>query len=142
MCLRKVKFLKFGLLIALLLVTSVTMSSCNSKEKSDTEEIKKDNLLISGTIKGANGQKVYLEAMSQNGTIPVANTVISNDKFEMNTNIPGLSIYQLRVGELPDNAIVLTAAPGDKITVDAPFDNFVFDAKISGVDWERFILST
>jgi thiol-disulfide isomerase/thioredoxin len=123
-----------SVLVSLALVFSVLLLSCESKKKT-TEDGKEVNLEITGTIKGAANQKVYLETLSQNGTISVAEAQCNGNKFEMFTNIPGLGIYQLRLGDSQDNAILLTAKEGDKIQLDATADNFVLGTKIAGVDW-------
>lgn len=110
-------------------------TSCNSDETSEAVENKENNLFISGTITGANGQKAYLEAVSQNGVISVADGIIENEQFELQTTIPGLGIYQLRIGEQPDNAIIITAKKGDKIKINGDISNIAFGAKITGVEW-------
>lgn len=121
--------------VILLVAFLAGFTSCNSDESSDATENKESNLFISGTIKGASGQKAYLEAVSQNGVISVADGVVENDQFDLETNIPGLGIYQLRIGEQPDNAIIITAKKGDKIKVSGDISNIAFGAKITGVEW-------
>jgi thiol-disulfide isomerase/thioredoxin len=121
------------LLVVFLLVGSLT--SCNSNETTEVTEKKEDNLFISGKISGAAGQKVYLEAVSQGGVISVADALIENETFDLHTNIPGLGIYQLRVGETPDNSILLTAKEGDKIKIEGNIFDLALGAKITGVEW-------
>lgn len=119
--------------IALLFLGSV--ASCNSSEEVEITDQKENNLFVSGTISGASGKKAYLEAVSQNGVILVAETLIENDKFDLQTNIPGLGIYQLRIGERSDDAILITAKQNDKINVKGDVANIAFGTKITGVDW-------
>lgn len=120
------------------LFTLVIVAACNSSEKVDeTANGKENNLFISGKISGAEGQGVFLEAASQNGVINVAETKITDGKFELATNIPGLGIYQLRLGDKPENALVLTANSGDKIKIEGDINTIALNAKISGVDWAK-----
>lgn len=111
--------------------------SCNSENESSETFENTPNLFISGKISGANGQKAYLEAVSQNGVITVANAPIEDEKFDLQTNIPGLGIYQLRIGEMPDNAILITAGKGDKINLEGDLKDLALNVKITGVDWGR-----
>lgn len=127
---RKVSFM-------LLLFFISVVTACNSKENNVEDNKKEDNLFISGNITGANGQRVYLEAVSQSGVISVADAAIAGETFKMQTNIPGLGIYQLRIGSTPDNAILLTAKEGDKIRIEGDVNDFVMGAKITGVDWGK-----
>ena len=88
--------MKFLFAIILLFVAA----SCG--ESNDSEEANKpdDNFSVSGMIQGAEGMTIYLEALSQQGTIEVAKAAISdNGTFRMKGNVPGLGIYQLRLGE-------------------------------------------
>ena len=120
------------------LFTLVIVTACNSSEKVDeTANGKENNLFISGVISGAEGQGVFLEAASQNGVINVAETKITDGKFELATNIPGLGIYQLRLGDKPENSLVLTANTGDKIKIEGDINTIALNAKISGVDWAK-----
>lgn len=121
------------LLIAVLFVAA----SCNSDENETLEDGKEVNLRITGKISGAEGQKVYLEGVSQGGVISVAESVVDGQEFELKTNVPGLGIYQLRIGDSPDNAIILTANSGDKINVTGELNNIALGAKISGVEWGK-----
>ncbi|MCO5260006.1 MAG: AhpC/TSA family protein [Crocinitomicaceae bacterium] len=126
-------FSKFS--IALLAVIVV---ACNaSNEPNNEEDGKENNLFISGEIGGAEGQTVYLEAASQNGVINVAQSVVKSNKFDLATNIPGLGVYQLRFGEQPENAIIITAKEGDKIKISGDLSTIALEAKISGVDWSQ-----
>lgn len=127
--------MKYIHLLLIVVLFAGGMTSCNSGENTEISEQKEDNLFISGKISGANGQKVYLEALSQGGVIPVADAVVENEKFDLKTNIPGLGIYQLRVGEISDNSILLTAKENDKIKIEGDLQNLALEAKITGVEW-------
>ena len=122
-----------NLFFFILLMLGIT--SCGSDGTDQVSDQKEDNLFISGVISDANGKKAYLEAVSQNGVISVAEALIENGKFELKTNIPGLGIYQLRIGEAPDNSILLTAKDGDKIKVEGNANTLALGAKITGVEW-------
>jgi len=113
------------------------LTACGAKGDKEFKFDDDNNLRVYGTLTEAKGQKVYLETVSPNGVISVAETTIENNKFDLQTNIPGLGIYQLRVGENPDNAVLLTAKQNDNIKIEASNDDFVFDAKISGVEWGK-----
>ncbi len=121
-------FLKFSFLIVLFTV------SCGSSSR-EADEQKKDNFFVTGTIVGGNGQKVYLEAASQGGTIAVAEALIENEKFDLKTNIPGLGIYQLRFGNSPENSLLISGKENDKINIQGDISSISMNAKISGVDW-------
>lgn len=127
--------MKYIHLLLIVVLFAGGLTSCNSGENTEISEQKEDNLFISGKISGANGQKVYLEALSQGGVISVADAVVENGKFDLKTNIPGLGIYQLRVGEIPDNSILLTAKENDKIKIEGDLQNLALEAKITGVEW-------
>lgn len=124
---------RVNLLFLILLIVGIT--SCGSNGSDRVAGQKEDNLFISGTISDANGKKAYLEAVSQNGVISVAEALIENGTFDLKTNIPGLGIYQLRVGEAPDNSILLTAKDGDKIKIEGNVNTLALEAKVTGVEW-------
>jgi len=118
----------WGILMAILI-------ACGSKGDDNFKFEGDNNLRIYGVVTGAKGQKAYLETVSQNGVIAVAETPINDDNFDIQTNIPGLGIYQLRIGDNPDNAVLLTATKNDKIKIEGSNESFIFDTKISGVEW-------
>jgi len=96
-----------------------------------------NNLRIAGTITGGKGQRLYLETASQDGVMSVADVLLENDDFELQTNIPGLGIYQLRLGESPENALIITADQEDNIILKSSSTNFVFDTELSEVSWSQ-----
>lgn len=123
----------------LLLFIGVLFYGCTDSEVIDDSESTEnlvDNFEIEGTITEANGAFLYFETVSQQGVIPVAQTKIeSNGSFKIIGNIPEMGIYQLRLGESEENAIPITLAPGNKITINASNSNFTTTPKITGVDW-------
>ncbi len=127
--------LLFNKIVPVILLISLGLfGACNSTSDTDAN-LKDNNLFISGDISDADGKTAYLEALSSGGVIEVAKAPIQKGKFELETNIPGLGIYQLRIGEPADNAIVLTAQPNDKIKVKGKYTDFVTGAEVSGVSW-------
>lgn len=126
------KYIKFVAVIALL----ASFISCGNDKKVDANGVE-SNLFISGKFIGSSGQKAVLEAVSQSGTIEVSSTVIEDDKFELHTNIPGLGIYQLKIGNDPENVIILTANVNDDIKVSGDIKNVALGSKISGVEWGK-----
>lgn len=125
-------------LIGILCIASVFLSCNDSDELENGIENGQlpNNFVVDGTITSAAGKVAYVETASQNGMIEVANaTIDANGKFKIEGNIPGMGIYQLRIGDGQEAAIPLTMAPKDKIHVAADFNSFSSDAKITGVDW-------
>ncbi|MFK7786233.1 MAG: redoxin domain-containing protein [Crocinitomicaceae bacterium] len=125
-------------------ILSVFLFSCG--EEAEVEDIEDDpieeeaklpsNFSISGTIESAARQNLYLEAPTQRGVVNVATAQIDEyGKFELAGNIPGLGIYQLRLGDQGDELIVLTLLPDDKITLSTSKETFVSSPELSGGTW-------
>ena len=101
-----------------------------------TEEGLVINFSVSGKIEGAGNQNVYIEAISPEGTIDVAKGVLDEDgTFEIEGNIPGMGIYQMRLGEGEDKIIPLTMIPEDHVKINATFENFVSKPVFTGTEW-------
>jgi thiol-disulfide isomerase/thioredoxin len=95
-----------------------------------------NNFIVSGTIEGADNTTFYLEAMSQQGNISVAQAKSdASGKFSMKGNIPGFGMYQLRMGEATDKIIPLTLVPNDKVNITSNFTDYAVTPKITGTDW-------
>jgi len=95
-----------------------------------------DNFTISGRVNGGENLNFYLEAMSQQGTINVAQTQSDNaGKFELTGNIPGFGLYQLRMGETNEKIIPVTLVPGDQVDLNSNFASFSETPKITGTKW-------
>jgi len=129
-----------------LFLVSIVLFSCGDKTEEDeitedesTEETSlEDNFSISGTIEHAARQNLYLEAPTQRGVVPVASTQLDEyGKFNLKGNIPGLGIYQLRLGDQGDELIVLTLLPDDKIILNASKETFVSAPELSGGTWTK-----
>ncbi len=111
-------------------------ASCGDSESTEGTEQLKNNFLVDGKITGAEGMNVYIETISDQGTIGVAQSKIGPDaKFAIEGNIPGMGIYQLRVGEQAEMAIPLTMNDGDKIHIASSLSMFTQETKITGVPW-------
>lgn len=128
----KINIIAFSLLL--------TLFACNNKEhkgiKDDPNTEVVENFLISGKIDGASEAKLYLEAMSQQGVISVANcTTDKNGEFDMLGNIPDMGIYQLRLGESKDKIIALSLLPNDEVTLTSSFEEFQNSPKFEGTEW-------
>lgn len=114
----------------------LVLASCGNSETEITEPELKDNFWISGTIADAANTNITVEAMSQTGTINVASaTTDANGKFELKGNIPGMGVYQLRLGEAQDMAIPLTLEPENKLTINTTFGDFAIKPNVSGTSW-------
>ncbi|MES2799196.1 MAG: TlpA disulfide reductase family protein [Bacteroidota bacterium] len=120
--------------LPLILVT--LLLACNSAETTEVEKALPNNFSISGTIADAENTAITLEAMSQTGTITVASAKTDmNGKFELQGNIPGMGIYQLRLGEAQDMAIPLTLEPKNNLKINSSFSTFASKPNVSGTDW-------
>jgi len=127
----------YKILTAIIILSSLLSCSGGKKElkdNPDTEII--ENFLISGKIENAANIKMYLEAMSQQGTISVAECTTDEDgEFEMIGNIPDMGVFQLRLGESQDKIITLSLIPNDNATLNATFENFQSSPKFTGTEW-------
>ena len=114
--------------------------ACGSGEE-DTDqngEELKDNFEIEGTIKGAPNTGIYLEAISQQGVINVAESrTDASGKFTMIGNIPGFGLYQLRLGDETPKIIPLTLVPEDHVKLNTSKENFELNPNISGTEWAK-----
>lgn len=120
----------------LLLVSTLLLSSCSSN--ADNENTLDPNFHISGKITGAENTTIVVEAMSQQGTIEVAKGTLESDgTLDLSGNIPGMGIYQLRLGEGQDKVIPLTLEPNDELTIHSTFQDFAFQPNLGGTKWAK-----
>lgn len=123
----KNKFTLLPLFLGLLL------SACSGGKTSDGKEI---NFTISGKINGASQQDVFIEAISPDGTIDVAKGTLDSDgEFEIEGNIPGMGIYQMRLGSGDDKIIPLTLLPDDNVKITADYNTFMTNPVFTGTEW-------
>lgn len=124
--------------LSILLLFFLILSCESSEDEVANDEKLEDNFTISGTIEGAGNSAIYVEALSQQGSIPVAEGKIENNgKFKLTGNIPGMGIYQLRLGEAKDKIIPLTLVPNDKVKIKTTFSDFEHKPNVSGTEWSK-----
>lgn len=129
-------FLGFFLLSVVLFSCGDETTVEDGSEDGTEQEKLEDNFTISGTIDHAARSNVYLEAMTQRGVVNVATAQLDEyGKFKLTGNIPGLGIYQLRLGDQGDQLIVLTLMPDDNIKLKASKDEYMKTPKLSGSSW-------
>tara|TARA_Y100000385_G_scaffold76941_1_gene77937 strand:- start:584 stop:1735 length:1152 start_codon:yes stop_codon:yes gene_type:complete len=110
---------------------NVLLFSCSTED-----DISTSNIEIKGIVKGAQNQFIYLEAPSENGIIEVAKVKLSGTgSFTIKGDIPGFSIYNLRLGEGNSNIILLPIAPNDKLALNTTVKSFNDKPLISGISW-------
>lgn len=112
------------------------ISACNSGESDGNDDSKPANFSIKGAVAGASETTIILEAMSPNGTIKVAETTSNSaGEFDLEGNIPGLGIYQLRIGQAQDKVVPMTLSPNENVKVNANLTDFATNPKLSGPEW-------
>jgi thiol-disulfide isomerase/thioredoxin len=138
-------FLKKNRTLVILLIAAVTipivyfsLNSENGNEQNTEKPL--DNFSISGKILGAGGIRLYVEAPSNRGMIPVADTIINSDgSFKLNGNVPGLGFFLLRLGENPENAIQVTIEPNNKVSLNTTLEDFKFKPHMNGPSWTKVL---
>jgi thiol-disulfide isomerase/thioredoxin len=120
----------------LLLILPVILNSCGTDSNEVDNEDLEDNFKVSGLIEGASNMTLYVEALSQNGAIQLATgKTDAKGNFELKGNIPGMGLYQLRVGEAQDKAIPLTLVPEDHVKINSTFNEFTVKPNVSNTSW-------
>jgi len=95
-----------------------------------------ENFRISGNIEGASNQTLYLEAMSQQGTIAVAECKTDGDgEFDMIGNVPDMGVFQLRLGEGQDKIITLPLSPNDIAKLTVNLKDYQINPEFEGTEW-------
>ena len=126
---------KTAVVILLIVIISSTIYMLWNKSEDGEQELK-PNFSISGKIKGAENQRIYVEAPSDRGMIQVADTFISSSgSFKLEGNIPDIGYYLLRVGENQANIIPITLVPKDVLKINCTLDNFSTEPNTSGTEW-------
>jgi thiol-disulfide isomerase/thioredoxin len=112
-----------------------TLFACG-ENTGENEKKLPDNFSLSGTISGAANTPLYVEALSGDGVIKVAEgKTDALGNFNFNGNVPGFGIYQLRLGENQEQIIPLTLVPGDHIKMRCNASEFALKPNISGTEW-------
>ena len=126
------------------------LGSCTQEYDEPNFEVQSDdiissysanNVLISGQIRQASNMKITLEAplmQSKGKNIELSSDSLDgNGHFEMNTSIPGLGYFMLKIyGESVDS-IELTLSPGDDIKIEAQKDSIHESISVDGVMWSK-----
>lgn len=126
--------------IAAFLIPAILFTSCDEESADTADEGTElvDNFTIEGNITDAGNTMFYLEAISQQGNISVAEIKSDNQgKFKMIGNIPGFGLYQLRLGESNDKIIPLTIVPNDYVKLSGDFSTFTTAPKVAGTKWAK-----
>jgi len=93
------------------------------------------NFSISGQIKGASNEPLVLEALSNKGSIKLAESKTGADgKFTIKGNIQGMGLYQLKLGT-GNKIIPLTIEPNDTVKIIADYATFERLPVITGTVW-------
>jgi thiol-disulfide isomerase/thioredoxin len=120
---------------ALQLLFVTFLVSCGTDEN-ETKMSPDDNFTITGQVVGADNMDIYVEALSAQGTIEVVKGKTDKEgSFSLSGNVPGMGLYQLRIGASTDKAIPLTIVPEDKITVKSNFAEFSIRPNVGGTKW-------
>ncbi len=123
---------------SLLIIATVALSSCDESGVAENENGKPNNFTVEGTIQNAPNTRLYIEVSTPDGIIDIAKTETDGSgKFSMSGNIPGMGIYELRLGETEEKILPLTMEPNDKVNLKATADEFAFTPEFSGTDWAK-----
>jgi thiol-disulfide isomerase/thioredoxin len=124
------KYLIFSLLIGLI--------SCGESLETDVF-IEVDNVVISGKIQNGAGLEISLEAplLQSRGTkVQVVKGIIDkNNSFTLNTQIPGLGYYILKLNSKSSDSLELTLKNGDQLSLNTSVSEFTTKPNYSGVSW-------
>ena len=126
----------------LLFVWLVGLISCGETPDIDVfieTEKSSNDISISGMIKNGSGMEIYLEAplLESRGTkVEVAKAVIKNDdSFTLNTKVPGLGYYILKIKSETNDSLELTLNKGDHLILNTSLKDFINKPNYSGVSW-------
>lgn len=115
---------------------AVVLFSCSEELPTTTEDGKEINFTIEGTVKGAENDSIFVEALSAEGKISVAAAKIDGSgEFLIRNNIPAFGLYQLRLGGDEKNSLPLTLVPNDNLVVESTKEDFIVKPTMSGTDW-------
>ncbi|MFM7594940.1 MAG: TlpA family protein disulfide reductase [Flavobacteriales bacterium] len=121
--------------LILIVFTLSLLGSCNDSTDVQGNPI---NLWIKGTIKGAEGMTLFVEAPSEDGMISLfSGEVDEQGNIELEGNIAGLGFYQLRLGDNKENAIPISPLPKDRLTINTSLNEFALKPNLSGASWTK-----
>jgi len=96
------------------------------------------DISITGKIIDAAGLDLVLESPLLGNKVEVARTMIDeNENFTIQTNIPGLGYYILRLDNQNQDSLELSLNMGDQLTLNTSLDEYESNPKISGVSWSE-----
>lgn len=128
------KIIYLGVLFATLL--SCGGGSDTIEDNPDTPLV--ENFKISGTIEGSANETIYIETMTPNGKVDVAQCQTNDDgEFEVVGNIPDMGIYQVRLGESQESAIMLPLTPKDILKIKSTKKDFATSTEFEGTAWAK-----
>ncbi len=119
---------------------SVLFASCSGESESQEEIQKVDDqsVKVTGTIKGAENNTIFLQVLQQEKIEEVGQATIDADgNFEITGPAKHLAIHQLSIGNSGTKIIPLTLVPGDVVNVESDFENFTLTPKVTGTDWAK-----
>jgi len=94
------------------------------------------DISITGKIKDAAGLYLILESPLLGNKVEVARAMIDkNENFTIQTNIPGLGYYILRLDNQNQDSLELSLNMGDQLALNTSLDEYETNPKISGVPW-------
>ncbi len=106
----------------------------NSNESYQTKV--EADIVIRGKVKDAAGLDVVLESPLIGNKVEVARAMIDeNENFSIETNIPGLGYYVLRLGNQNRDSIELSLKIGDSLSLSTSLREFSLKPGLSGVAW-------
>jgi len=118
----------------------ILLSSCGDDNNTDDNvyQDEESNISIKGKIKDAAGLDLVLESPLLGNKVEVARTMIDeNENFTIQTNIPGLGYYILRLDNQNQDSLELSLNMGDQLTLNTSLDEYESNPKISGVSWSE-----
>ena len=73
------------------LFSVLMLFACGNAENNEKQDSLEDNISINGSVQDGANMAIYLEALSQQGSIKVAEaTTDQNGHFELKGNVPGM----------------------------------------------------
>ena len=98
-----------------------------------------NDVVISGKIKNGAGLEISLEAplLQSRGTkVQVVKGIIDkDDSFKLNTQVPGLGYYLLKLNSKESDTLELTLNNGDQLSLNTSVAEFTSKPNYSGVSW-------
>lgn len=113
-------------------------SSDTIEDNPDTPLV--ENFKISGTIDGFANETIYIETMTPQGKVSVAQGQTNDDgEFEVIGNVPDMGVYQIRLGETEtaENVIVIPLTPNNNLKITANKKDFATSTVFEGTEWAK-----